>query len=219
MPPRGLRYSRESKEFDRAVAFIDATFALALTLLVTTLDVDDAASTWRSWDSFSDALGDQLLAFAISFTVVAGYWFAHHRLLASFARIDAPTIAVNLVLVAAIVLLPFTTSSVGDPAVSDEPLPTVVLAINVAAASLLHTVVYLVACHRGLLFTRPTSRERAGQVLIGVTPAIVFLATIPIAYLASPQAAWASWLSLLVLRPLVRRGVQRWAPEEEANPA
>jgi uncharacterized membrane protein len=212
-------YSRESKEFDRAIAFIDATFALALTLLVTTLDVDDAASTWSSWGSFGDALGDQLLAFAISFTVVAGYWFAHHRMLASFAAIDAPTIAVNLVLVASIVLLPFTTSSVGDPTVSDEPLPTVVLAINVAAASVLHSAVYLVACRRDLLYTRPTPRERAGQVLIGITPAVMFLVTIPIAYLASPQAAAVSWLSLLLLRPLVRRGVARWAPEQEGDPA
>ena len=34
------RYSRDQSEFDRAIGFVDATFALALTLLVTTLDVD-----------------------------------------------------------------------------------------------------------------------------------------------------------------------------------
>jgi uncharacterized membrane protein len=39
-----MRYSRDESEFDRAVAFIDAAFALALTLLVTSLDIDDRAS-------------------------------------------------------------------------------------------------------------------------------------------------------------------------------
>ena len=34
-----MRYSRDESEFDRAVAFIDAAFALALTLLVTSLDI------------------------------------------------------------------------------------------------------------------------------------------------------------------------------------
>lgn len=39
-----MRYSREQAEFDRAIGFMDATFALALTLLVTTLEVDRAAT-------------------------------------------------------------------------------------------------------------------------------------------------------------------------------
>jgi TMEM175 potassium channel family protein len=125
---------------------------------------------------------------------------------------------VNLALIASIALLPFTTSSLGDPALEDAALPTVVLAINVAAASALHILVYLVASRRDLLVTRPTLRERSGQVLIGLTPAVVFLATIPIAYLASPQAAWLSWLSLIVLRPLVRREVARRTPAREGDP-
>jgi len=206
---RSVRYPREGQEFGRAVAFVDATFALALTLLVSTLDVDDPASAWDGWENFGDAVGKQLLAFAISFSVVASYWLAHHRLLASFAAIDTPTIVINLMLIASIVLLPFTTSSVGDPAVDAEPLPTVVLAIDIAAASVLHTLVYVVAYRRDLLVARPTPRERSGFVLIGLTPALVFLASIPVAYLATPEAAWLSWLSLLVLRPLVRRGVAR----------
>lgn len=39
-PARGrpVAYERGTVEFDRALAFFDATFAIALTLLVTTLD-------------------------------------------------------------------------------------------------------------------------------------------------------------------------------------
>jgi hypothetical protein len=35
------RYRREDGEFDRAIGFVDATYALALTLLVTTLEVGE----------------------------------------------------------------------------------------------------------------------------------------------------------------------------------
>ena len=63
---------------------------------------------------------------------------------------------VNLFLIAAIVLLPFSTSAVGDPGIEDLPLPTVIMAVNVVAASLLHTLVYVVAVRRNLLSTAPT---------------------------------------------------------------
>ena len=42
------RYSRDDSEFDRAIGFIDATFALALTLLITTLEVADEARPGRA---------------------------------------------------------------------------------------------------------------------------------------------------------------------------
>jgi hypothetical protein len=61
------RYSRDDSEFDRAIGFIDATFALALTLLITTLEVDDSAAAWDSLGSLDDALGAQFIAFAIAF--------------------------------------------------------------------------------------------------------------------------------------------------------
>ena len=41
-----VRYQRDDQEFGRAIGFFDATYALALTLLVTTLDVPDPPSAW-----------------------------------------------------------------------------------------------------------------------------------------------------------------------------
>ena len=43
-PAAAGRYTREESEFDRALAFVDATFAFAMTLLVTTLDISDPAA-------------------------------------------------------------------------------------------------------------------------------------------------------------------------------
>ena len=91
-----MRYSRDDSEFDRAVAFIDAAFALALTLLVTSLDIDLRES--RGWKPFSlgDAVGPQVPTFKNALAVIASYWLQHHRMVASFVAIDVPTIVANL---------------------------------------------------------------------------------------------------------------------------
>src|SRR5438477_11331353 len=160
-----MHYSRDASEFDRAIAFIDATFAVALTLLITTLNVDDPPSSFASLSAFGDAAGAQLLAFAIAFAVIAAYWLANHRMVASFVAIDTATIVASLFLIAAIVLLPFTTTSVGDPGVADLPLPTVLMAVNIAAVSTLHTLVWMVASRGGLLDHTPTADERRERVV------------------------------------------------------
>jgi uncharacterized membrane protein len=203
------RYKRDDAEFDRAVAFIDATFAVALTLLVTTLDLGSEPKSWDSLSSFYDGLGSQLVAFAISFLVIAGYWLSHYRLMATFSAIDIPVIVVNLVLLAAIVILPFSTESAGNPDINDLPLPTVMLAVNIAAVSTAFTLLYVLARRRGLLRKDPAPREFTWSALSFLTPAVVFLVSVPIAVLATPGLAQLSWLSLLVVNPIVGAGGKR----------
>ena len=204
------RYSRDQGEFDRAIGFVDATFALALTLLVTTLDVDDPRVAFSSLGSLYDAVGTQFVAFAIAFAVIASYWLQHHQLIASFAAIDYTAIVVNLFLIAAIVLLPFSTQAVGDPGVEHLPLPTVIMAVNVVAASVLHTLVYVVAVRRNLLSTVPSSGEVSYIVVNALAPAVVFAASVPVAYLGSPNAARITWFSLVPIGWLLVRYTARW---------
>jgi uncharacterized membrane protein len=198
-----VRYSRDGAEFDRAIDFLDATFAVALTFLITTLEIDDKPSSFASVSALVDAVGSQFVAFLIAFAVIAGYWLLHHRMVASFLALDTPTIVANLCLVGAVVLLPFSTAAVGDPDVADLPLPTVLMAVNIAAVSALHTLVWAVAGRKGLLDHTPTSGEWHERVIGGLVPAAVFLASVPLAYLASPAIARLAWLSLLVINPAV----------------
>jgi uncharacterized membrane protein len=196
-----MRYSRSAGEFDRAFGFIDATFAVALTLLVTTLDLDDVPSAFTSVSALNDAIGAQFFAFVVAFAVIATYWLANHRMVAGFVAIDTPTIVAHLFLIAAVVLLPFTTAAVGDPDAAELALPTGVMAVSLAAVSALHTLVWVVASRRGLLDHTPTPAEWRETVINGLTPVAVFLASVPIAYVVSPGAGRLWWLSLLVLNP------------------
>jgi uncharacterized membrane protein len=202
--PSDAWIDRDEAGFDRAVGFFDATFALALTLLVTTIDVDDPEEAFSSVGALWDAIGEQLLAFGIAFAVISNYWLVHHRLLRRFSRLDYRTIVANLFLMAAIVLLPFCTQSVGDLE-SELPLPVVVMAVDIVAASVLSTVVFWLAVRRGLFLEQPGRTDVVDYSVAGLLPAFVFAASIPIAYLVSPRAAALSWLSLLVLAPLAAR--------------
>ena len=202
------RYSRDDSEFDRAIGFIDATFALALTLLITTLEIGDR-SAWESLGSLNEALGAQLIAFAIAFVVIAGYWLRHHRMVASFSAIDYPVIGLNLCLVASIVLLPFSTQAVGDPGIEDLALPTALMAVNIAAASMLHGAVFWLARHRGLMSPQPSSAETNLYLLNAISAAGVFLLSIPVAYLLSPDLGRAFWLALIPIGYLLDRRAKR----------
>jgi uncharacterized membrane protein len=196
------RFDRDDPAFDRAIGFVDATYALALTLLVTTLDVDDPGTAWLDVGSLFDAIGPQFIAFIIAFAVISSYWLQHHRLITSFAAIDYPTIVLNLVLIGSIVLLPFSTQAVGDPAVEGLALPVAFMAANVVLASVLHTLVYLMAARRGLLDERPSRGERTAYAIQSLCPAAVFAISIPVAYIASAEAAELVWLSLVAIKPV-----------------
>lgn len=192
-------YPRNTTEFDRALNFVDAIFGFSVTLLVTTLQVPPAEA-WRSLDALlSTGLGYQLTAFAISFAVVAGFWRTNHRVISTFRALDAATLRMLIYLVAFVIFIPFTTKAISDPDPADLPLPTAVYAANVAVVVLLSTALVVVARVRGLTDDDDTL---ASQISGGLTVAVVFAASIPIAYRFGPDTAKWSWLSLLVLSPL-----------------
>ena len=199
-----MRYLRDQPEFSRALTFFDASYAVALTLLVESISVGNRHSSFKSFSALDRAIGPQFIAFLISFAVIAGYWLLHYRMVARFVAFDTRMIVANLCLIAAVVLLPFSTSSVGDPGVAQLPLPTVLMAINVAAVSVLHTAVWVFAVKGKLLDHTPSAAEHFDTVFGGIAPAAVFLASVPIAYLAAPNIARLSWLSLVVINPAGR---------------
>jgi uncharacterized membrane protein len=204
---RDVRFTRDDAEFDRAIGFVDATYALALTLLVTTLDIDNPVEAFSDPGSLYDAVGAQFIAFLIAFAVIANYWLEHHRMISAWGAIDGHAIAANLVLVCAIVLLPFSTQSVGDPDVEGLALPTVIMALNVAAASVLHAWVFSIGVRRGLLAETHPRAELQAYVILGLIPATVFLVSIPIAVFVAPEIGRAFWLILIVVEPVAHRMV------------
>lgn len=207
--PAKPRYGRDSVEFARAVAFFDAIYAFALTLLVVNVDPPEAAA-WTSLGALLDSgLGSQLLGFAISFIVIPVFWRVNHRLIARFNAITPGVIVANLVATAFVVLVPFSTQGISDSDTADQPLAVAVYAVNISLAVLGQTAMFFVARHDGVLaHPLPKRADTIHTLDTLVTPA-VFLASIPIAYAFGADWGRWTWASLIVLGPLSGRWAAR----------
>jgi len=196
-PAGPIRYGRDLVEFGRALAYFDATFAIATTLLVTTLAA--GPHEWANWSAFRAAISGPMFAYALSFLVVSTFWWANHRFVSSLAALSPNAIKASLLMLAFIVLLPFSTEGLGAYSGSAGQVPTVVYALNVAAVSLSAYLVFRVAL-ADRLFAVPLSSDDVLQRTVGMldTPA-VFLISVPIALLWSDSAARWSWLALVPL--------------------
>ncbi len=207
--PGTPRFARGTPEFDRALAFFDGTYAVALTLLVTTLDRSDVPGAWADPAALWAAIGTELAAFFLAFAVVAFYWRANHGFVGRLQQLSGRLITVNLVMLAFVVLLPFSTDALGE---HHQPLATAVFAGNVAVISSTEAVMSLLAWRDGLMSAPPSPRRLRLELVAQLVPPAVFLASIPVAYLASSAAARLSWLVLVVLNPMVDVLVARRAP-------
>ena len=200
-------FARDTSEFDRALNFIDAIFGFSITLLVTNLDIP-SGQAWQSVSALlGGAVGDQLQGFAISFVVIAGFWRLNHRVISGFGALDSATILLCIFLVGFVIFIPFTTQGISDSRSSNLPLPTALYAVNVAVVVL--ATVLLVVLGR----TRHLAEEEPAPVILQVAHqlavAAVFLLSIPIAYLVSADVAKLSWLSLVVIGPVIDRLCRR----------
>lgn len=207
------RYEREAIEFARALTFFDAIYAFALTLLVTTIN-DFSPQAWRSLHDLLNTNGSALLSFAISFIVVVQFWRGSHRTLGSFRYLDSRLIGMHLVAMFGVILIPFTTEALGEPGLSDLPLPTALYALNVAWVSLAQFAVLYTAERRDVRDDRMSKAELRSTVATSLVIPVVFLASIPVAFLAGPTPAKFTWIAMPFLANLVEQITQ---PPAEAD--
>jgi uncharacterized membrane protein len=190
-------------EFNRIVAFSDGIFAIAITLLVLGLTVPEDLSPGELSHALLDNQGD-FLAYAISFAVLARFWLAHHRFFSALERFDGRLMALNLLYLAWIALVPFTSQILGD--YGDTTDAAVLYAINMilVSASFYAQLSY---SYRARLF-RPEAREfeRRHNGPISLVVVCVFALSIPIAFL-SVTAAELTWLATFVVGRQVARRV------------
>jgi uncharacterized membrane protein len=89
----------------RIEAFSDGVFAIAITLLVLEITVDDyddlRAALLKEWPSY--------LAYVTSFMTVGSLWIAHHNLFGQLRYVDAVMLRLNLILLLFAAFLPFPT--------------------------------------------------------------------------------------------------------------
>ncbi|HEY6326398.1 MAG TPA: TMEM175 family protein [Candidatus Cybelea sp.] len=99
----------------RFEAFSDAVFAFAITLLALGFVLPKLhAPSNRELASALLHLWPNLIAYALSFSVIGLMWQNHHALIRLVHTIDRKTVFWNLLLLAATVLIPFATTTLGS---------------------------------------------------------------------------------------------------------
>jgi uncharacterized membrane protein len=208
-PPQFDREEREV-EFARALAFSDGVFAFAITLLVTTLDVPDLSGPdigtqlWHQVDDIAPRLG----TFFLSFAVIGMLWLRHHRLLSRVRQLDTKALVLNLVLLAFVVLMPFSTEMMGR--YGDTAIATTTYAVNIMLESLAFGALWWYCAQHEMLGETLTPEQLRLELLLRAVVPAVFVASIPIAFLVSPTIAAFTWLLSIPGQTLLeRRFVER----------
>jgi len=188
---------------DRLVFFSDAVFAIAITLLALEIrlpagDFTDDAALWQALLSMADAY----LAFAISFWVIASFWFGHHRMFLQIRRYDERLIFLNFLLLMLIAIVPFPTTLISE---YDNRTAVIVYASIMVVIGLTMAAITVYASGPGKLTDAPqpgTWRQRG--ITRSLAVALVFGLSIGIA-LIDPDWAMYSWLLLIPISIWRRR--------------
>ena len=201
------RIQRDQTEFSRTLSFFDATFALSMTLLVTT--IDPGPDAWSSWSHLWDTVGSQVVAFAISFALVGAYWWRNHQFVATLETLSPRLVVSSVAMLGFVAFIPFTTDALGSDIGAATEITTVVYAANIAVVSFMATVLYSIARRDGLFRNPPTDEEARLALIDQSVPTAVFLLSIPVAVLVSGARARYFWFTLLVIGPISARWTSR----------
>lgn len=171
-----------------------------------------SAESWQNLSSlFEGSNGSQLLGFLISFVVIVVFWRNNVALVSRMSGMDSATVTAHAVTAGLIVFIPFTTQGISDSATADLPLPTSLYAINIALAIFSQIVMFEIARRNGLVIDADPPAVRKANLLSALVTPLLFLASIPVAYLVSADLAKYMWLLLVVLGPLSGRVLDNWA--------
>ena len=198
---RYARLFRRGDGTDRIQFFSDAVFAIALTLLVLDIRLPDDADVAAGLVE----LVPQFFGFALSFVIIALNWMSHHAKYRVIVRFTPRLIQLNFLVLFAVAFVPFPTSVLAE----HGDTPSVVLyAASMAALSLSQLLVWAYASRAGLVSSE-VDPGVSRYVVLNILPApLVFLASIPVAFVSAQAAMW-SWFAIipvsLVLSAVSRR--------------
>jgi uncharacterized membrane protein len=199
-PPAERRF-----DYDRTVALSDGVFAIALTLLVLNIGAPALGS------GHEGVLGQRLLdhgseyfSYALGFAVIGLLWVRHHSFYRGVDHIDTRLTVINLVYLGLIAFLPYPTRILG--LYGHQPAAIVLYATTTTAVTIVARVNVVHAVRAGLLSEEGRRELRRRETWV-IAP-VVFLASIPIAFVSTTAALYC-WTLLFILPVLHRRLVAR----------
>lgn len=186
------------RDLDRFLTFLDAVVAIAITLLVLPLvDVAGQLQDGGSVQGLLRAHESDLLAFVISFVVIARQWFGQHAVVRGLVVQDTVTVRFLMGWLLMIVFLPFPTSLIATS--GSDPVSKVLYLGTMFVASL------MLAGASARIAARPEIRdtEEHPDPTVSVVTAGVFALTLGLS-LAFPPVSYYPLLLLFLTDQCVR---------------
>ncbi|MDB5444531.1 MAG: hypothetical protein JWP73_2907 [Phenylobacterium sp.] len=170
---RDVHENLEERALHRMLFFTDAVFAIVMTLLVLELHPPAGASAAEQLASLR-AMGGQLFAFALSFSILAIFWVAHMATTRQLKRFDWPTALANLAFLFPVCLIPFVSAWVG-PSVN-APVAWGAYSVVLIMTSLTNMTLVLVQSRGGgrLIAGGVTPEELRYRVVRSLSPGFAF---------------------------------------------
>jgi uncharacterized membrane protein len=205
----------------RVLALSDGVFAVAITLLVLTIQVPNLPPI-SSLIKLNKLLLDSLLAlwptvlsYIISFLVVGAYWRAHRHIFRRIERYDAAFLRLNLLLLLSVSFLPLPTGVIGR--YRGSWVAVVFYALSLALTGVMTFLLWWYASRAYRLIDAHLEKSiiRYYDIRFLITPAI-FLLSIGLAFvniflpvISGPNLAEYSWLLVAVALTINERLYRR----------
>jgi uncharacterized membrane protein len=194
-----------TRGLDRLVFFSDATVAIAITLLILP-SVDFAADIAKdgSLGSFFGDHAETLIAFLISFAVIANLWFVHHQLFELIADYTLGLGWLNMLWLVSIVAIPFSTSVLADAPRADGAVYALYVGTMVLSSGTMVGIRLLLRRHPELM--RPEVRDQL-DIPHSLVPTSILVVVLVLAVLVPRVGPY--WLFLLFLNEPANRVIDR----------
>jgi uncharacterized membrane protein len=186
----------------RLLALADGVFAIAITVLVLNVGVRDGLDDAALRQALRDTV-PELLAYGLSFAVIAALWRDHRRLFGRVSQVDELLTRLALLGMGLVALLPFPTTLLAEYGGRSQSVAIYAAAVAVVDAVHLAMLRYVASCPRLASTPLPAADVRLLTVDLGST-IVVFLASVPIAYASASAAKWC-WLVLVPVKLAVGR--------------
>lgn len=194
-----------TRGLDRLVFFSDATVAIAITLLI--LPSVDFASEIAKDGNLGNFFGDHaetLIAFLISFAVIANLWFVHHQLFELIDDYTLPLGWLNMLWLVSIVAIPFSTSVLANAPSADGAVYALYVGTMVVSSGTMVGIRLMLRRNPELM--RPEVRDQL-DIPHSLVPTSILVVVLVLAVLVPRIGPY--WLFLLFLNEPVNRIIDR----------
>jgi uncharacterized membrane protein len=203
--------AQSSLNLERIVFFSDAVMAIAITLLIIDIRAPEAVAH-SDLSGLLLAIWPKLLGFAVSFWVIALYWFAHLRCFGLIRGYNRRLVYLNFLFLMFVAFMPFPTSVLFS--YPTQTASVVLYAGTAAGMGLSLAVLWIYACRHDFIVPGLPAAVLRNLRLNLLLPPVVFLFSAGLALFNTNLAmlVWFLLIPVYIIRRATESAIAEYTP-------